>query len=48
MCIINDFGKNMTNLSVCDILLKKICGYIDCNIGEIMSFEKEDTDEKEE
>lgn len=28
-------------------VLQKICGYMDCNIGDIMSFEKKDKDEKE-
>lgn len=29
-------------------VLQKICEYMDCNIGDIMSFEKEDKNEKEE
>ena len=28
-------------------VLEKICRYMDCNIGDIMSFEKENKDEKE-
>lgn len=29
-------------------VLQKICEYLDCNIGDIMSFEKEETKEVEE
>lgn len=29
-------------------VLQKICEYLDCNIGDIMSFEKEETKEVDE
>lgn len=29
-------------------VLQKICEYLDCNIGDIMSFEKENQKEKED
>jgi DNA-binding Xre family transcriptional regulator len=29
-------------------VLERICGYMDCNIGDIMSFEKEETKEATE
>jgi DNA-binding Xre family transcriptional regulator len=29
-------------------VLERICGYMDCNIGDIMSFEKEETKEAAE